>query len=100
MANALYHWATILNFGTIVEFNIYNYEKYFVLLLSFVLFAVQAQKTTKIGYIDMDYILEKVPEYAEAKNQLEQKQLLGNKKLKPKNEIKKLKDALASEKFC
>lgn len=74
-------------------------KKYFVLLFSFVLFAVQAQKTTKIGYIDMEYILEKVPEYAEAKNQLEQKAATWKQEIETKkNEIKKLKDALASEK--
>jgi Skp family chaperone for outer membrane proteins len=74
-------------------------KKYFVLFFSFVLFAVQAQKTTKIGYIDMDYILEKVPEYAEAKNQLEQKAATWKQEIETKrNEIKKLKEALASEK--
>jgi Skp family chaperone for outer membrane proteins len=74
-------------------------KKYFVLLFSFVLFAVQGQKTTKIGYIDMDYILEKVPEYAEAKNQLEQKAAAWKQEIETKKtEIKKLKDALASEK--
>lgn len=74
-------------------------KKYFVLLFSFVLFAVQAQKTTKIGYIDMDYILEKVPEYAEAKNQLEQKASSWQQEIETKKtEIKKLKDALNSEK--
>jgi Skp family chaperone for outer membrane proteins len=74
-------------------------KKYFVLLFSFVLFVVQAQKTTKIGYIDMEYILEKVPEYAEAKNQLEQKANTWIQEIETKkNDIKKLKDALASEK--
>jgi Skp family chaperone for outer membrane proteins len=74
-------------------------KKYFVLLFSFVLFVAQAQKTTKIGYIDMEYILEKVPEYAEAKNQLEQKANIWKQEIETKkNDIKKLKDALASEK--
>ncbi len=74
-------------------------KKYFVLLFSFVLVAIQAQKTTKIGYIDMEYILEKVPEYAEAKNQLEQKANTWKQEIEvKKNEIKKLKEALASEK--
>jgi len=73
-------------------------KKYFVLLFSFVLFVAQAQKTTKIGYIDMEYILEKVPEYAEAKNQLEQKANTWIQEIETKkNDIKKLKDALASE---
>ena len=74
-------------------------KKYFVLLFSFVLFVAQAQKTTKIGYIDMEYILEKVPEYAEAKNQLEQIANIWKQEIETKkNDIKKLKDALASEK--
>jgi Skp family chaperone for outer membrane proteins len=74
-------------------------KKYFVLLFSFVLFVAQAQKTTKIGYIDMEYILEKVPEYAEAKNQLELKANTWKQEIETKkNDIKKLKDALASEK--
>jgi Skp family chaperone for outer membrane proteins len=74
-------------------------KKYFVLLFSFVLFVAQAQKTTKIGYIDMEYILEKVPEYAEAKSQLEQKANAWKQEIETKkNDIKKLKDALASEK--
>jgi Skp family chaperone for outer membrane proteins len=73
-------------------------KKYFVLLFSFVLFVAHAQKTTKIGYIDMEYILEKVPEYAEAKNQLEQKANTWKQEIETKkNDIKKLKDALASE---
>jgi Skp family chaperone for outer membrane proteins len=30
-------------------------------------------RSVKIGYIDMEYILQNVPEYADLKNQLEQK---------------------------
>jgi len=74
-------------------------KKYFVLLLSCMFLAVNAQKTTKIGYIDMDYILEKVPEYAEAKNQLEQKANTWKHEIETKkNDITRLKEALASEK--
>jgi Skp family chaperone for outer membrane proteins len=36
-------------------------------------FAVQAQRGARIGYIDMEYILESVPEYLEASMQLEGK---------------------------
>jgi Skp family chaperone for outer membrane proteins len=36
-------------------------------------FAVQAQRGARIGYIDMEYILESVPEYQEASTQLEGK---------------------------
>lgn len=50
-------------------------KKYFLIVL-FTLSAtlVTAQtRGVKIGYIDMEYILEKVPDYAEAKSQLEAK---------------------------
>ena len=45
------------------------------LLISFLSIAAQAQtaRGVKIGYIDMEYILETVPDYADAMNQLEQK---------------------------
>ena len=36
-------------------------------------FSVQAQRGARIGYIDMEYILESVPEYQEASTQLEGK---------------------------
>ncbi len=53
----------------------------------------------KIGYIDMEYILEKVPDYAEAKNQLEQKAEKWKQEIEvKKNEIAKLKEALKAEK--
>jgi Skp family chaperone for outer membrane proteins len=52
----------------------------------------------KIGYIDMDYILEKVPEYAETKNQLDQKALKWKQEIEIKrNEINKLKESLKTE---
>ena len=47
------------------------------LLLFFTLIVTitfQAQtRGTKVGYIDMEYILQNVPDYTEAQNQLEQK---------------------------
>jgi Skp family chaperone for outer membrane proteins len=43
------------------------------------------QRGTKVGYIDMEYILQNVPNYAEATIQLEQKQ-----KWKQEIETKKL----------
>jgi Skp family chaperone for outer membrane proteins len=51
-------------------------KKYFLVLLAVTLFNATTSAQTrgvKVGYIDMEYILEKVPDYAEAKNQLEQK---------------------------
>ena len=35
--------------------------------------AVQAQKTVRIGYVDMEYILQNVPEYQSASAQLDAK---------------------------
>ena len=54
---------------------------------------------TKLGYIDMEYILENVADYREAKIQLEQKAQKWKSKIKTKKiEINKLKDALKAEK--
>ena len=53
----------------------------------------------KIGYIDMEYILEKVPNYAEAKIQLEEKAQKWKQEIELKKiEINKLKEALKTEK--
>ena len=42
----------------------------FAIAIFFFSFAMQAQRGARIGYIDMDYILESVPEYLEASTQL------------------------------
>jgi len=62
--------------------------------------SVSAQsRGIKVGYIDMEYILEKVPDYAEAKNQLEQKAEKWKQEIETKkNDIDKLKEALKAEK--
>ncbi len=53
----------------------------------------------KIGYIDMEYILQNVPDYAEAKNQLEQKAQKWKQDIEAKrNEVTKLQEALKTEK--
>ncbi|RTY71446.1 OmpH family outer membrane protein [Flavobacterium sp. LB2P53] len=54
---------------------------------------------TKLGYIDMEYILQNVPNYTEAKVQLEQKAQKWKLEIETKKiEINKLKDALKAEK--
>ena len=60
---------------------------------------VQGQsRGVKIGYIDMEYILQNVPDYNEAKNQLEQKAQKWKQEIEiKKNEISRLKDLLATE---
>jgi len=74
--------------------------KKILILLALFSFASQAQtaRGVKIGYIDMEYILEKVPDYAEANNQLEQKAQKWKQEIEVKRtEIDKLKDALKTE---
>jgi Skp family chaperone for outer membrane proteins len=77
-------------------------KKYILLLFITSLFitnSVKAQtRGIKIGYIDMEYILEKVPDYAEAKNQLEQKAEKWKQEIETKKTgISKLKEALKTE---
>ncbi len=56
-------------------------------------------KGIRIGYIDMEYILQNVPDYIEAKNQLEQKAQKWKQEAEvKKNDIVKLKESLNTEK--
>ena len=76
-----------------------NMKRLLLLLLTVSATAVQAQRGVKIGYIDMEYILQNVPDYAEANNQLEQKAAKWKQEIEvKKNDIQKLKDALTTEK--
>ncbi len=72
----------------------------FLLIITNVSLTVQAQsRGVKIGYIDMEYILQNVPDYTEAKNQLEQKAQKWKQETEVKrNDINALKDALKTEK--
>lgn len=55
-------------------------------------------KGSKVGFIDMEYILEKVPNYAEAKNQLDLKAQKWKQEIEEKKiEINKLKENLKTE---
>lgn len=74
--------------------------KKLLFILALITFSSQAQtaRGVKIGYIDMEYILEKVPDYADANNQLEQKAQKWKQEIEvKKTEITKLKDALKTE---
>lgn len=77
-------------------------KKYFLALcISFFLCYNASSQTrgVKIGYIDMEYILEKVPNYAEAKAQLEEKAQKWKQEIEAKKtEINKLKEVLKTEK--
>ena len=74
-----------------------KYISFILLLFSISIFS--QSRGVRIGYIDMEYILEKVPDYAEAKNQLEQKAQKWKQEIEvKKNEIKGLKESLNTEK--
>jgi Skp family chaperone for outer membrane proteins len=79
---------------------ILSMRKHFLFLLLAASITAHAQtRGVKIGYIDMEYILQNVPDYAEAKNQLEQKAQKWKQDIEAKkNEVQKLKDALSTEK--
>ena len=62
-------------------------------------FIVSAQKPQKVGYIDMNYILENVPEYVNAQAQLDSKVKTWQQKLDVlSKEIEQLKTELSNEK--
>ena len=75
-------------------------KKYFLILVAIitVFTTVYGQgKGVRVGYIDMEYILENVPDYIDAKNQLEQKAQKWKQELEAKkNDIAKLSVALNS----
>ncbi len=77
-------------------------KKIFLLVITIVAFNLsnaQGKSGVKIGYIDMDYILENVPDYKEASSQLEQKAQKWKQDIEvKKNDISKLKEGLKNEK--
>lgn len=74
-------------------------EFLFIFLSLVIITTINGQtRGTKVGYIDMEYILENVPNYTEAKVQLEQKAQKWKQEVEVKNiEINKLTEALKAE---
>ena len=75
-------------------------RKQFLLILTILISSLTfgQAKGVKIGYIDMEFILQNVPNYAEAKNQLEQKAQKWKQEIEiRKSDILKLKEALKTE---
>ena len=71
---------------------------YLLLALFFARTSDAQTRGTKIGFIDMEYILQNVPDYTEAKVQLEQRTEKWKLEIEAKKiEINKLKDALKAE---
>nr|WP_315195526.1 OmpH family outer membrane protein [uncultured Flavobacterium sp.] len=75
-------------------------EFLFIILSAIVSTTINAQtRGNKVGYIDMEYILQNVPNYIEAKAQLEQKAQKWKQEIETKKiEINKLTEALKAEK--
>lgn len=70
-----------------------------LILLLFVASLVYAQKGQRIGYIDMEYILQKIPEYLQAQNALNTKVAKWKANLDKENRaVEVLKTDLANEK--
>jgi Skp family chaperone for outer membrane proteins len=76
-------------------------KKYLATLFLLIFLAFQGNSQSRgirIGYIDMEYILQNVPDYTEAKNQLEQKAQKWKQEIEAKKvDLAKLKDALKTE---
>jgi Skp family chaperone for outer membrane proteins len=71
-----------------------------ILFVALSVTAGHAQRGARIGYIDMEYILENVPEYQEAKNQLGSKVSKWKRDLdKMRQEIEQLKLNLSNERI-
>ena len=71
---------------------------YLFLSLVFAQTIVAQTRGTKVGFIDMEYILQNVPDYTEAKLQLDQKVEKWKLEIETKKiEINKLKEALKAE---
>jgi Skp family chaperone for outer membrane proteins len=73
-------------------------KTFFIFFLAVTFASIGQTRGVKIGYIDMEYILQNVPDYTEAKNQLEQKAQLWKQEIETKkNDIARLKEALKTE---
>jgi len=71
---------------------------FFSFMLVFLTLSVQAQRGARLGYVDMEYILESVPEYQEASTQLSGKVQRWKKDLEKMNdEIEQMKLNLSNE---
>lgn len=90
----------IIETNHIQDYKVMRKHILFIFLSLFVVVVGYTQsKGPKIGYIDMEYILQNVNGYLDATNQLEVKAQTWKQEIEvKKNEIKRLKDALTIEK--
>ncbi|QSS96225.1 OmpH family outer membrane protein [Psychroflexus sp. ALD_RP9] len=76
-----------------------NRYLYLTIVLVLMGLNLKAQRANKIGYVDMDYILEQVPEYRQSQNRLNQRVQQWKTEIEQKRQqIEDLKDQLKAEK--
>ena len=103
MGNTLYHWTTILKMARFflnIQLSTMKTKKLLFITLTLLCFSfvTNAQRGVRIGYIDMEYILENVPEYKEASTQLNGKVQRWKKDIEKKNDqVELLKINLSTE---
>ena len=101
MGNTLYHWTTILKMARFflnIQLSTMKTKKLLFITLLCISFLANAQRGVRIGYIDMEYILENVPEYKEASTQLNGKVQRWKKDIEKKNDqVELLKINLSTE---
>ena len=103
MGNAFYNRTTILimaRYFLKTQLIIMKTKKLLFITITLLCFtfSANAQRGVRIGYIDMEYILENVPEYREASTQLDGKaQRWKNDIDKKLNEVEQMKINLSSE---
>jgi Skp family chaperone for outer membrane proteins len=100
MATSFYHWTAILKKQYNFLINTVMRKQFLILFLTTIVAnTIYGQaKGSKVGYIDMEYILENVASYKEANVQLEEKAQKWKLDIETKKtEINKLKDALKAE---
>jgi Skp family chaperone for outer membrane proteins len=98
MANPLYHRAAILINGTVFMLNSSTYK---LIFFGFMLCSLSmwGQKSQKLAYVDMNYILEEIPDYKKAEDNLNKKIGAWTRSLSElKGEIQQLKSDLSQEK--
>lgn len=103
MECSLYYRATILKWHDIFykQFELMKNKIFIISLVAFMSFAFAEAQTTRgirVGFIDMDYILENVPEYQTAVQQLERKMGKWKQEIDAMNlEVEQMKGSLQNE---
>ncbi len=104
MECSLYYWTAILEWHDIFykHFELMKNKIFIISIMTLMSFAfAKAQGGTRgirVAFIDMEYILENVPEYQKANQQLEQKMGKWKQEIDAMNlEVQQMKDALQNE---